>query len=95
MKQYIEISLDEFENLFTLVKKPYSDGSEFNDKLFSIGGPEFDFVDQQPESKIWTVMSDDLHRSWLVSGYRFVNRLHYAITREDVPDHIQYAIPLF
>ena len=54
-------------------------GNEKNDTLlekYSEGNP----------NKVWTVVSGDTNE-FICPGYRFVNRLHYIITKKARPDN--------
>jgi hypothetical protein len=52
---------------------------------FETYGEEFDFVKEQDPKTIWTEVDGD-EGTYIMSGYHFVNRIHYYITENPWDD---------
>lgn len=91
---YKEITEEDFEELFTPITNSFNSNGCWNGCSFETNGEELDYVRQQPQEHIWTIITDDYGAMCLVSGYHFVNRLNYLITEEPVPAGVHYHISL-
>ena len=94
---FIELSEDEFDRRFPLLSNHLNTSASwaFGDDggcLFETYGEELAFVKQQDSGCIWTLVDGDLY---VISGFHFVNRIGYLISREALPDNvtIQVHIP--
>ena len=98
---FIELTEDDFDDRFPLIPNhlnpsaswSYSDGYGC---LFETYGEELAFVKQQDIHCIWTLLDGDDGDLYLISGFHFVNRIGYLISREPVPEGttIQLHIPM-
>lgn len=95
--QTISITEDEFVEVYRPIRNhldPYAafDWGDGYGTMFETFGEEFDCVISQPPATIWTYLSGD--SDTIVSGFHFVNRLGYFISREPVPEGICVLVPL-
>jgi len=72
----MNISEDQFDDDFKPVQNPHNKDASWNGCLFETYGVEFNFVKNQPENKVWTLLSDNT----VVSGLRTVDRVGYLVT---------------
>ncbi|MBW7941449.1 MAG: hypothetical protein H3C64_03395 [Candidatus Kuenenia stuttgartiensis] len=89
--QSIQLSEDEFDQKFTLVKNHFDPNASNDGYAFETYGQELAFIRNKCPQYIWTVVEED-GKLWIVSGYKFVNRIYYLITNEPVPNHVEYII---
>ena len=88
------LTFEEFETQFNLIQNPFVKDGLWDNCGFETFGEALEFVKAQPQSTIWTAIEEN-DSLFVVSGYRFVNRLYYLISQENVPDTIQYMITEF
>lgn len=74
---------EQFDTLKPL-KNHLDDNANFNGLLYETFGAELDYVNQQPNDKIWTYIDAD-GVLVLSNGYHTVNRVGYIIT--ELPYH--------
>lgn len=72
----MNITEDQFDEDFKPVQNPHNKDAGWNGCLFETYGVEFNFVKNQPENRVWTLLSDNT----LVSGLRTVDRVGYIVT---------------
>lgn len=92
----VEITEDDFVEWFRTARNHLNPNAPciWNDgqgSMFETYGDELAFVRSQPNANIWTYVDGD-GRTYLVSGYHFVNRLGYFITEEPVPEGTAFEI---
>lgn len=75
------LSYDEWRDAYRPVRNTIRKDAPFDGLMFETFGPELDAVKTADPACIWTlVSSDDDDGLYLLSGFRFVNRLGYLIT---------------
>lgn len=70
---------DEFFDDYKPVKNHLASDNGFDGYLYETYGDELEFVCQQPNKAIWTLVDGDSEMC-ILSGYHLVNRLGYFIT---------------
>jgi hypothetical protein len=70
----MQITEDQFDELRPITN-PHGDHG-WNGCLFETSGVEFNFVKNQPQDRVWTLLSDNT----LVSGLHLVDRVGYLVT---------------
>ena len=68
------MDFEDWEAKYTLLEHPYNENN-----LFETYGSDLDFVLNQNENKIWTLVDTD-SGLYVVPGYHLVNRVNYLIT---------------
>lgn len=66
-------------------------GSSFDGTMFETHGDQKDYVASEVEERIWTLISVD-DELWIVSGWHFVNRMGYFVTKESFKSDIQVLV---
>ena len=61
------------------------DMCSFGGCMYETYGEEVDYVRQQPNKRIWTII-DEEDELYIIAGYHFVNRLGYLVTDEEWSD---------
>ena len=94
----VEITEDEFVSRFRPIANHLNRHAScfWNDgdgSMFETYGDELEYVRSQPFENVWTYIEAD-GGSFLVSGYRLINRLGYFITEEAVPDGMAFEVNL-
>ena len=94
---FIEHTEDEFDDRYTLVRNhldPHASWAygEGPGCLFNTYGPELQFVTQQDPRTIWTLVDGDEGNQYVLSGFHFVNRIGYLISKEVVPESINIEV---
>jgi hypothetical protein len=87
----IELTEDEFDTRYPLMANhlnpnaswTYGDGPGC---LFETYGQELAFVRQQDPRHVWTLTDGDDDNQYLVSGFHFVNRIGYLVSKVPVPE---------
>ena len=105
-EEFIQLNEDEFNEQFPLLTNHLNPNASWvyigeNDAdqrgcLFETYGEEHEFVRKQDPRCIWTLIdNNDGEPSFLSSGYHWVNRLGYLISRIPVPEgkQIEVALP--
>ena len=67
----MQITEDEFFNNFKPITNPHN-----GTLVFETFGAEHNFVRNQPENTVWTLLDDNS----IVSGYHWANRVGYYVT---------------
>jgi len=103
-EEFIELNEDEFNEQYPLVENHLNPNASWvymteNDAdqrgcLFETYGAEHEFVRQQNPRCIWTLCDGDDGGQFLSSGYHFVNRIGYLISKEPVPEGKYIQVPL-
>ena len=87
---------DDFFARFEPIKNPIDDGHGFDGHMFETYGAELSFVHQmmasEPE-RVWTVVECDGVIS-IESGYHYVNRFGYLITKHACAPDCCYSVTL-
>jgi len=60
----------------------------YEEKHFETFGEEVDFVRSQDDNLIWTEIDGD-EGTYIVSGFHFVNRIHYFITEKPWEEDVE------
>jgi hypothetical protein len=97
----IELNEDEFDARFPLVPNHLNPSAgwvvgDHGGCLFETFGEELVFVQQQDIRSVWTLLDGDEGDLYVASGFHFVNRLGYLVSRDPVPEgeFIQVHIPM-
>lgn len=56
--------------------------------MFETYGPELDFVKQQPNRHIWTLVEADDSGWYILTGFHLVNRVGYFVTEKPWPEQM-------
>lgn len=98
---FIEMTEDEFDDRFTLIPNHLNPSASwgYDDNqgcLFETYGEEVAFVKQQDMQRVWTLVDGDDGDLYVISGYHYVNRIGYLISRDPIPENvtIQVHIPM-
>ena len=88
---HIELSEDKFDQQYPLIENPFDPHASwaFDDRpgcLFGTFGQEIRFVSQQDPRTIWTLVDGDDGDQYVVSGFHFVNRVGYLVSKVPVPE---------
>jgi len=83
--KFIELSFDEWCDIYKPIKNHIDTDSSFNGEMFETYGDEVAFVKEQPEDRIWMYGDGDDGGSYIWSGWGFVNRIGYFITEVPCP----------
>lgn len=100
MTHSMELTEEEFETRFPLrenhLNPQASWGDELGGCLFETYGEELEFVRQQDPRTVWTLVDGDDGDLCVHSGFHFVNRIGYLLSREPLPDgqELQVRIPM-
>ena len=70
---------EEFEK-FRPIKNPHGDHG-WDGTLWETYGAELNFVRNQHENKVWTLVEED-GVMFIISGFHFVNRVGYFVTEK-------------
>ncbi len=89
MKDYIDITADEFENKFSPISNHLNGDESTN--YFETFGEELEFVKSQPINKVWTITESE-DKLYIANGFRIVDRFAYLVTEEEWKDGDEYAI---
>ena len=96
-ENFIELTEDEFDNRFPLVTNHLNPSAgwgigESGGCLFETYGEELAFVVRQDLSHIWTLIDGEDGDLYVTSGFHFVNRIGYLISREAVPQGTTFQV---
>jgi hypothetical protein len=88
----IELTEDEFDEQYPLVENHLNPNASWaigqgKGCLFETYGQELDFVRQQDPRCIWTFIDGDDGGTYVASGFHFVNRIGYLLSREPIPEN--------
>jgi len=96
----VEITEDEFERQYPLVSNhlnlhaSWACGDSGRGCLFETFGEELAFVRQHAPATIWTLIDGEDGELYVVSGFRFVNRLGYLLSAVPVPAGVMVEVCL-
>jgi hypothetical protein len=79
MKQITE---NEFYENFTPVENHLDNNASWDNCMFETYGEEVDYVREQDNNNIWTIVEGDNDTMFIESGFHIVNRMGYLITEE-------------
>ncbi len=99
---HIEMTEDEFDERYPLVPNHLNPNATWSLSdsgggcLFETFGKELAFVRQQEPRTIWTLIDGEDGDLYVVSGYHFVNRVGYLISKVPFPEGvlIEVHIPM-
>ena len=91
-----QLTIEDFYNKYTtehnqVLLKTLKEGISADDMcsfggcMYETYGEEVDYVKQQPNKRIWTII-DEEDKLYIIAGYHFVNRLGYLVTDEEWSD---------
>lgn len=92
--EYINLTLQEFHEKYTCIKNPFDKLIGWDGCLFLPNGNQTGFVLEKEEANIWTVVESEDGHLYLLSGFHFYIQRFHLITKEAVPEHIDYYIKL-
>ena len=82
----IILSEDDFDEQFK--PKPHHDKDEEHYETY---GSDLQYVRNQPENIVWTMLDNDEGEIYIAAGYRVVNRLGYILTEQAWDDRETYV----
>jgi hypothetical protein len=91
---HIKITEDEFDQRYPLVRNHFNPnanwacGDSGGGCLFETYGDEIRFVSEQDPRTIWTLIDGEDGDLYVMSGFHFVNRLGYLISKIPVPEGV-------
>lgn len=93
MTRTVKLSEDEFDEQYPLVQNHLNPNASwgFGDSggcLFETYGDELLFVRRQDPATIWTLIDGENGDLYVISGYHFVNRIGYLVSKSPVPDDV-------
>lgn len=101
MTQSIHLSEDEFDEQYALLPNHLNPNASWavgdaGGCLFETYGEELAFVRQQDPATIWTIIDGEDGDLYVISGFHFVNRIGYLVSKTPVPDgtFIEVRIPM-
>ena len=64
--------------------------------LFETYGEELEFIKRQNRHRVWTILDGDDGDMYVASGFHFVNRVGYLVSRDPVPYNtfVEVHIPM-
>ena len=71
--------------------KPINNKFRPEEQMFETFGKELEWVKDQPENKVWTLMDDDDGNLVITTGFHVVNRVGYYVT--EIPWDRQMTFP--
>lgn len=100
---FIRLTEDQFDEQFPLVTNHLNSNASwsFGDGdgegcLFETYGEELEFIRRQDPNRVWTFVDGDDGDLYVISGYHYVNRIGYLLSRDPIPDNtlIEVHIPM-
>jgi hypothetical protein len=100
MKEFIEITEDEWFKQFKPIPNHLDEYATFDNEdeqgtFFETYGDQLEFVMAQPSNNIWTYVDGDNGGTYILNGYRLVNRIGYFITAVPFDDTKDYQIEIW
>lgn len=97
MDNFIEMDFEDWESLYKPIYNHLDSGASFQDEtgqgiMFETYGDEYEFVKSQSPDKIWTYGDGDDGGSYIWSGWSFMNRIGYFITKVPCPPNTTIQI---
>lgn len=71
--------------------KPINNKFRPEEQMFETFGKELEWVKDQPENKVWTLMDDDDGNLVITTGFHVVNRVGYYVT--EIPWEREMTFP--
>jgi len=97
----IHLTEDEFDEQYPLVANHLNPNATWGfvdgkGCLFETYGEELEFIKRQDDGRIWTILDGDDGDMYVASGFHFVNRVGYLLSRDPIPDNtfIEVHIPM-
>ena len=81
-----KISMDDFDEKFTMYTAEESENFEVGTGMFETYGNDMDIVNKMRRNnpyQVWTAVDGDSNSLVYLQGYHLVNRIYYLITNED------------
>ena len=98
MKDFIELTEDEWFEQFKPIPNHIDDNASFSDGdngyMFETYGEELEFVKSQEPNRIWTYCDGDDRGTYIFEGMRIVNRIGYFVTTVPFDDSKAYQIQI-
>ena len=88
------ITRDEFMKRFKPMKNTFDENADFDGYAFPTKGPGYDYVQEvltTDPGRVWTLVDCEV-TTWLTSGYHYVNREFYVITRVAAEPGVDYEM---
>lgn len=76
------MTYDHWFDTYKPIKNTLTNGEDYH---FETYGNEYEFIKAQDQNKVWTEVDGD-EGTYIISGWHFVNRIHYYITEEPWED---------
>ena len=95
---FVDMTEDDFYSKFNPVKNHLVQDAAFDGCMFETYGKEFEHVkeigsNEATKQTLWTIV-DSEDKLFFISGYHYVNRLGYLITKEPVEEGIEISVEL-
>lgn len=98
MKDFIELTEEEWFDTFKPIPNYIDDNASFNDGehgyMFETYDKELAFVKSQEPNRIWTYCDGDNSGTYIFQGMRIVNRIGYFVTSVPFDDSKDYQIQI-
>lgn len=96
---FIQLSEDEFDEQYPLIPNHLNPSASWvvgdgPGCLFETYGEELAFVRTQDPRRIWTLIDGYDGGLYVVSGYHFVNRIGYLLTKDPIPEDTVIEVKL-
>ena len=92
--EFKTITEEHFDENFNPIENHIDQNAGWNGCMFETYGEELEFVKKQPNNTVWTIVTGDDDSMSYISGFHFVNRIGYLITKETVATDVEYDVPL-
>lgn len=103
-QQITRLTEEQFDNKYELIENHIDDNASFNGCMFETYGDELLFVKEMvKQNRVITIIESDCEECdefeedapmclYYVSGYHFVNRLGFLITKEPITEEFEVKI---
>lgn len=94
MDEIKKMTEDEFYEKFHPVTNHIDNNASFSGCMFETYSPEIDFVFDlaKKEKRVWTIIEGDDDTMFYVTGFHYVNRLGFLITKETYEEEIEVQL---
>ena len=93
--EYKTMTEKDFDTNFTPILNHLEPNSSFSGCMFETYGEEIEFVKEQPNNTIWTIVTGDDDTMYYISGFHFINRMGYLIMNEPITDDdVEYDVKI-
>lgn len=78
----VTMTTDEWQAKYKPIQNHFDENASWGGIMFETYGEEYDYVisvNEKSPDRVWTIV-DDGDKSWVTSGWHYVNRLGYVIT---------------